>query len=183
MVQLHNKFTDSQVKELIERYLKKEIERKYIQQILGINKTRFFALIKLYRKNPNKFSVQYTRYAKTRGISQSTEENILKELSIEKELIEDENVPLKSYNYSYIKDLLEKKYNQIVSLPTIIDRAKKNDYYLKRSKKTAHDREVLTNYIGEIIQHDSSYHLWSPPAREKWYLVTSLAVLFFMPSF
>ena len=45
MVQLHNKFTDSQVKELIERYLKKEMERKNNQQILGISKTRFFALI------------------------------------------------------------------------------------------------------------------------------------------
>ena len=175
MVQLHNKFTDGQVKELTERYLRKEIERKYIQQILGISTTRFLALIKLYRRNPDKFSVQYIRYAKTRAICESIEENIIKELSIEKELIEDENVPLKSYNYSYIKDLLKKKYNQKVSLPTIIDRAKKNDFYLKkRPRRTVHDREVLTNYVGEIIQHDSSYHLWSPPAKEKWYLITSL---------
>lgn len=37
-----------------------------------------------------------------------------------------------------------------------------------------HDREVLTNYIGELIQHDSSYHRWSPYVDEKWYLITSL---------
>ena len=30
--QLHKRFTDSQVKDLIERYIKKEIERKYIQE-------------------------------------------------------------------------------------------------------------------------------------------------------
>jgi hypothetical protein len=60
-------------------------------------------------------------------------------------------------------------------LPTIIDRAKKNDFSLpKKQKKTIHDREVLTHYIGELIQHDSSYHLWSPAAQEKWYLITSL---------
>jgi hypothetical protein len=41
MVQLHKRFTDSQVKELIERYLRKEIERGYIQEVLGIGKTRF----------------------------------------------------------------------------------------------------------------------------------------------
>jgi len=41
MVQIHKEFTDSQVKELIERYLKNEIERKYIQEVLGIGKTRF----------------------------------------------------------------------------------------------------------------------------------------------
>jgi hypothetical protein len=174
MAQLHRRFTDSQVKELLDRYLRKEIQREYIQEILGIRRTRFFALINSYRKDPNKFSVQYTRYAKTRTISRSIEENIIKELTIEKKLIEDKSVPLKSYNYSYIKDLLEKRYNQKVSLPTIIGRAKKNDFYLKKPKRTIHDREVLTNYVGELIQHDSSYHLWSPPAKEKWYLVTSL---------
>ena len=79
------------------------------------------------------------------------------------------------YNYSYVKDLLKDKYHQKVSLSTIIDRAKKHDFYVKkRPKKTPHDREVVTNYVGEIIQHDSSCHLWSPPAREKWYLITSL---------
>ena len=61
MVQIHKEFTDSQIKELIERYLKNEIERKYIQEVLSIGKTRFFALIKDYRKNPNEFSIQYRR--------------------------------------------------------------------------------------------------------------------------
>lgn len=175
MVQLHKKFTDSQVKELIERYLRKEIERKYIQEVLGVGKTRFFSLIKAYRENPDKFSIQYTRNSKTRKISQDIEDNIIKELQIEKKLIENKDIPLRRYNYSYIKDILETKYHQRISVPTIIDRAKKNGFHVKRkSKKTVHDREVLTNYTGELIQHDSSHHLWSPPAREKWYLITSL---------
>ncbi len=174
MPQLHKKFTDEQVKTLIERYLEKEIASHYIQEILNIGKTRFFALVKSYRENPDKFSIQYTRRIKTRGIRQNIEKNIIKELKIEKKLVQDKNVPLRSYNYSYIKDLLEKKYKQTVSLPTIIDRAKKNDFYLKKSKRATHDREVLTNYAGEIIQHDSSHHKWSPYAKEKWYLITSL---------
>ncbi len=175
MVQLHKKFTDSQVKELIERYLRKEIERKYIQEVLGVGKTRFFSLIKAYRENPDEFSIQYTRNSKTRKISQDIEDNIIKELQIEKKLIENKDIPLRRYNYSYIKDLLETKYHQRISVPTIIDRAKKNGFHVKRkSKKTVHDREVLTNYTGELIQHDSSHHLWSPPARKKWYLITSL---------
>lgn len=37
-----------------------------------------------------------------------------------------------------------------------------------------HDHEVLTNYVGELIQHDSSHHHWSPYVDEKWYLITSL---------
>lgn len=32
----------------------------------------------------------------------------------------------------------------------------------------------MTNYVGELIQHDSSHHLFSPVAGVKWYLITSL---------
>ena len=98
MTQMHKKFTDDQVTALIERYVKKEVERHYLQEILGIGKTRFFALVKSYGKNPEAFSVQYTRRVKTRAIPQSTEKNIIKELTIEKKLIEDANIPLRSYN-------------------------------------------------------------------------------------
>jgi hypothetical protein len=174
MAQLHKRFSDSQIKDLIERYLNKELERVYIQKILGIGKTRFFALVKIYRANPQSFSVQYPQKRPVRRISKEIEHTIIKELQIEKTLIDDPQVPLRSYNYSYIKDRLQSEYQHKVSLPTIIDRAKKYHFYLKKPKKSSHDREVLTNYIGEIIQHDSSFHLWAPPARTKWYLITSL---------
>jgi len=174
MDQLHKRFSDTQIKNLIERYLNKELERVYIQKILGIGKTRFFALVKKYRTNSQSFSVQYPQKHPARKISKEIENSIIKELQIEKTLIEDPQVPLRSYNYSYIKDRLQSEYQHKVSLPTIIDRAKKYHFYLKKPKKSSHDREVLTNYIGEIIQHDSSFHLWSPPARTKWYLITSL---------
>jgi len=175
MVQLHKRFTDSQVKELIERYLSKEIERGYIQEVLGIGKTRFFALVNAYRHSPHAFSVQYRRSTQTRAIPQAVEANILKELQIEKDMIEHPDIPLRHYNYSYIRDLLASTYHQNVSLPTVIDRAKKHGFSVTRKRKhDPHDREVLTNYVGELIQHDSSHHLFSPPAKEKWYLITSL---------
>jgi len=174
MAQLHKNFTDHQVKELICRYLGKEIERSYIQEILGIGKTRFFALVKKYRKDPDSFSIEYKRKGNTRKISKDIEDNIMKELKIEKQLIVDPEVPLRSYNYSYIKDRLFSVYGQRVSTPTIINRARRGGFYLKKSKKKAHDREVLTNYVGELIQHDSSKHKWSPYAKSKWYLITSI---------
>ena len=66
-------------------------------------------------------------------------------------------------------------YEQKVSLPTIIDRAKKEGFYRPRQKeRTSHDREILTNYIGEFIQHDSSHHKFSPYVDNRWYLITSL---------
>lgn len=173
MSQLHKRFTSDQVKVLLERYLQNEIERKYVQEILGIKERRFFALLNHYRENPHDFAIQYHRTSPPR-ISEDLEKNMLRELSIEKEIIQNKEVPLICYNYSYIKDRLREKYHQKVSLPTIIDRAKKHGYYLKKPKKSTHDREVLTHYAGELIQHDTSYHLWAPAAQEKWYLITSL---------
>jgi len=174
MKQLHKKFTDYQIKELITRYLEKKIARKYIQEILGIKKTRFFALVKRLKADPENFSILYSRRVPTRKISKDIERNIVKELKIEKDLIKAKDVPIKYYNYSFIKDLLEQKYNQKVSLPTIIDRAKRNNFYFLRPKRKAHDREVITNYPGELIQHDSSHHLFAPYANRKWYLITSI---------
>jgi len=175
MAQIHKRFEDSQVKDLISRYLRKEIRRKYIQEILGVRKTRLFALVKKFKENAKKFSVQYSRKTINRKIPWDIEKNILKELAIDKKLIQDKEQPLKSYNYSYVKERLKDNYKQIVSVPTIINRAKRNDYYLvKRPKKGRHDREVLTTYTGELIQHDSSHHKWSPYVTEKWYLITSL---------
>ena len=135
MAQLHKKFEDHQIKELICRYLTKEIERNYIQEILGIGKTRFFALVKKYNKNPDNFSIEYKRKDATRKISKDIEDSIMKELTIEKQLIADPEVPLRSYNYSYIKDRLLSIYGQKVSAPTIINRAKRSGFYLKKSKK------------------------------------------------
>jgi hypothetical protein len=158
----------------MERYLKKKIERKDLQKVLGIKKTRFFALIKRFKDDPENFSVSYFRSTPTRVISKAIETNIIKELKIEKDLIKAKDVPIRCYNYSCIKDILENDYNQKVSLSTIINRAKANSFYLTRPKRKVHDREVITNYPGEMIQHDSSHHKFAPYAASKWYLITSL---------
>jgi len=91
MKQLHKKFTDDQIKELITRYLKKKIARKYIQEILGIKKTRFFALVKRLKADPENFSISYSRRMPTRKINPDIEKNILKELEIERNLIKSGN--------------------------------------------------------------------------------------------
>jgi len=172
--QLHKNFTDDQVKSLFEKYSKGEIKLNYILQILRIKRSRFFELLTKYRNDPDNFSIQYERNTSNYRIDQEIEANIIQELQIEKDLIKVKEVPIKWYNYSYIKDLLEQKYSQKVSLPTIIDRAKRNNFYFLKPKRKAHDREVITNYPGELIQHDSSHHLFAPYVAGKWYLITSI---------
>ena len=173
--QIHTKFTNDQVKELLVKYLNKEVERKYIQEILGVGKSRFFELVQSYRDNPKEFSVDYKRSGRTRSIDPEIKKNIIEELTIDKKAIENKDIPLYRYNYSYIQKRLKRVYKQTVALTTIINHAKTNGFYLpKRNKPKAHDREVLTNNVGELIQHDASYHLWAPDAGVKWTLITSL---------
>lgn len=174
MAQLHKNYSDSQVRQLFDRYEKNEIKREHVETMLNISRAHFFRLLEKYRKNPQEFSIRYSRKKSTRGIDPAIENNIYSELRIDKELIINSATPIKAYNYSYIKDRLSKKYKQDVSLPTIIGRAKREGYYLKKKQRKTHDREVLTNYVGELIQHDASYHLFAPNADKKWYLITSL---------
>jgi hypothetical protein len=170
MAQLHKRFTDQQVRDMLKRYLNHEIERSYLQSILGVGKSRFFKLLNNYRVNPNTFSVKYSRQAATRRLEPRVEKNILKELKIDSQLIQNPQIPLRNYNYSYVKQRLQSQHKQ----SAIIDRAKKYGFYKPRKPHKTHDREVLTRYVGELIQHDSSFHLWAPAASVKWYLITSL---------
>ena len=101
------------------------------------------------------------------------EEEIESELMLEKGLIDDPTLPITTYNYSAIRDRLAKR-GVIVSLPTIINRAQSLGCYQPHPRKKVHDREVVTTAIGTLIQHDASHHRWSPYAKERWVLITSL---------
>ena len=77
--QLHKKFPTEQVKSLLERYRSREIKIDYILEILGVRRSRFFELLKEYRRDPENFSIHYKRTKSPRRISDSIEKNILAE--------------------------------------------------------------------------------------------------------
>ena len=172
MEQMHKRFTAEQVKVLLKGYCHGMLDRQSIEEILGISKTRFFALLRQYRQNTDKFSLAYERSTPPR-LPASVEKEIERELMLEKGLVDDSTLPITSYNYSAIRDRLAKR-GVIVSSPTIIARAKDFGCYQPHPRKKAHDREVVTTAIGALIQHDASHHRWSPYAKERWALITSL---------
>jgi hypothetical protein len=173
MAQLHKQFTTEQIKVLLEAYEQGHLSRDEIQKTLGINKTRFFAILKYYRNEPEIFTIKYERHGQSR-ISNSVEEKIQEELFRDKTLVDDKELPVYGYNYAALNDRLRKEGIQ-VSTTTIIKRAKSlGCYHAKKRKKDSHDREVITSATGDLIQHDASIHKWSPYAQEKWTLITSL---------
>lgn len=173
--QVHKRLSNEQVIAILEKYCLKEIKTDQAQDLLGLKRRQFFEWTKRYRKNPAKFSIEFTRKKAPRTISKEIEKAILGELKKDKVLIQNKDVPLRSYNYSYIRKRLAQKEKITVSAPTIIDRAKKYGFYIPRKqKKKKHDREVVTNYTGELVQHDASFHLFAPSADKKWCLITSI---------
>jgi len=171
-MQIHKRFTDEQVKVLLKGYCLGTLDRPAVEETLEISKTRFFTLLTRYRRDPDNFSLAYRRATSAR-LPTSVEREIEKELMLEKSLIEDPSLPIMTYNYSAIRDRLAKR-GVILSSPTIIARAKGLGCYHAHSRNKVHDREVITTAIGALIQHDASHHRWSPYAKDKWVLITSL---------
>jgi len=172
MDQLHKRFSVEQIKLLLQRYTEGQLSRVELEELMGVRKTRFFALLKEYRHSPETFSIEYERPT-PRRLSVEAEQQISQELQREKQLVEDPRLPITSYNYSALRDRLQKKKIR-VSVPTIIQRAKQLECYKPQRKHKIHDRVVVTSAIGALIQHDASLHLWSPYASEKWTLITSI---------
>lgn len=172
--QLHKRHTTKQVTDILDTYLNAQIKAVEAIAYLGIGRTRFYQLVTAYQEQGSAFTIEYERTTPTRTIEPAIEDSIRAELQRDKQLIENREVPIRRYNYSYVRDELLRKHAQKVSVNTIIDRAKKWDFYLGKPAKKAHDREVITHYTGELVQHDSSHHRFVPLLDTKLYLITSI---------
>jgi hypothetical protein len=170
---LHKKYDEDFVKSILHKYVSKDLSVTQSLDILKLKKTRFFELVQKFKRNAKTFSIEYKRKT-TNRISKELEDIIIHELEKEKGLIDNWDIPIRNYNYSYIRDQIYKDHQRKVSVPTIIKRAKEHHYYIPKKPRKVHDREILTNYPGELIQHDSSFHRFSPYAEKKWYLITSV---------
>lgn len=123
--QLHKQFSNQEVKAVLEKYEKKVLALEEVLIFLKIKRSRFFVLLKQYREDPESFSIEFKREKAPRGIDPKSEKKIASELKKEAELIADQRNPVRFFNYSYLKGILEEKHGVKVSLPTIISRAKK----------------------------------------------------------
>ena len=75
MTQIHKKFSVDQIKVLLSSYERGNISREEIENTLGVGKTRFFALLKEFRKEPDSFSIEYQRHTAGRLGSEGRKEN------------------------------------------------------------------------------------------------------------
>jgi transposase-like protein len=170
---LRKRLDENFIQSILQKYAAKELSVTQVLRILGIHRSQFFTLLNQWKANGGHLPLAHRRPA-VRRIDAALEALILEELAKEKRLIDDAEIPVRMYNYSYVRDQIYRLSGRTVSVPTIIGRAKEHHYYLPKKIRVPHDREVLTNYPGELIQHDSSFHRFSPYVEKKWYLITSV---------
>ena len=182
MTQLHNTLSDEQVKQLLRWYQEGVMSRAEALDQLGIKQSRFYELLAHYKKDPVRFSVAYGRKTTNRRLPKPVITAIHRELEAEKRLITNPALPIMFYNYAAVRDAVVKETgHEQLAMQTVINYAKKWGFYLERPKHTQrHTREVVTDYIGMLLQHDASIHQWSPYAvspdgtPKKWTLITTL---------
>jgi len=160
--QLHRRFTDDQIKLLLDLYLNKTIRLQQILQQLECTKGRFYQILREYRKDPTNFTIAYAQNKPNRRLSEEADKIIREELEKDRKLIGNEEIPIWQYNYAAVRDNVVKRLNRKVSAQTVRNRAKEWGYYIsKREKDKVPPREVVTKAAGMLLQHDSSHHKWS----------------------
>ena len=181
MAQLHNNFSDDQVKQYLGWYIDGSMSRDDICNHLGIRCSRFYELLTKYKADPLKFSVVYGRDYANRKKDRAVTVAIRKELELEKSFIDNPNMPIMFYNYASIRDAVADATGSNLTAQTVINYAKKWGFYIERPKRrNGHTREVLTDMVGMLLQHDASLHQWSPYVFQsngkplKWSLITTI---------
>jgi len=177
---IHKNIQDDQARQILAWYEAGTMTKLEAQVRLGVRDTQFYTLLKAYRSSPKQFTVAYKRKTSNNSLPSSITARIRHELAVDQRLIDNPAMPIMFHNYSSIRDAVEANTGHCLSAQTVINYAKKWGYYIERPKKRAHSREVITDFVGMLLQHDTSTHQWSPYAVDsrgrpvKWSLITTL---------
>lgn len=174
--QLHRRFSREQVVTILEKYCCGSVSTIDAQRYLNLKKSQFFVLVKKYKTQGEKgFSIEYPRHTSNHVISPHIHTRVISELAKQKQLIARKDVPLDRYNYAFVKDTLQRTHHISVSASTVGEIAHNLGYVVgKKHPPNEHTRVVTSACVGELLQHDTSLHLFAPDAKEKWYLITTL---------
>ncbi len=119
---------------MFKEYCQGLLDRPSIEEILGVVRSRFLALLSKYLHDPNGFYITYEGASRP-GLPTCVDTEIEKELMPEKNLIDDCTLPIANYDYAAIRNRLIRRDTR-VSSPTIIARAKSLGCYQPYLKRT-----------------------------------------------
>ena len=101
---LHKRLSVTEVTEVFERYLSREIGVDHVLALLKIHRRRFFTLLKRYREAPDRFTLASPRRGSGNRLDATAETKIVSERQMEAALIADNGIRLRNRPHS-LKDL------------------------------------------------------------------------------
>jgi len=150
-MQLHKRLDLTQVKLILDWYQQGLLTESEACNKLGVKRRRFFMLLREYRTGDLK-SLNPRRSNSHRLIAPAVEAAIRAELARDKALVSNKDIPVKTYNYRAIRDVVVARIGQGLSAQTVRNRAKAWGYYLERpAPKAKHTRVVLTSAAGLLL--------------------------------
>lgn len=168
--QIHKRLNTKAVKFILQAYEEGKIKRSTAIWQLGLARSRFHDLLKNYRQNPENFDINYPRKTTNYRLPKSLDKVIRHELKREKAIIDNPRIAIRRFNFEAIRLEIIRKTKTKISTQTIRNRAIDWNFYRPKSAPGPY-REVETTAIGYLLQHDSSYHYWSPYISYKFYLI------------
>ena len=173
MDQIHRRFSTDHVRNLLRATRRALWSARLSKKRWGSTSSRFFALLRAYRNDPEAFTIAYQRPT-PRKLPAAWEEEIRRALLEEKALIQNQGPSdLKLELLGHPGPAAEERdpgFRPHHHYPSQSSRLLPGT----SQKRSSTDREILTTAIGALIEHDASHHLWSPDAQEKWVLISSL---------
>lgn len=168
-----------EINSILDLYIKKIITKDEVLRTLECKERMFYYLLSRHKRNElADYGSYHLSSNKTGGgkVPDYVEKAIREELDREKKIIENKDIPTSTYNYSHIQNEVVRRLKVNVSYESVRRKAHKWGYVVRKytKDKNKHTRQVLTDSIGVLLQHDSSHHLFSPLAKEKWYLITTI---------
>lgn len=80
--QLHKRFTDDQVKLLLDLYLRRAIGLQQVLQQLECTEGRFYQILRVYKRAPEEFTIAYTRHHPKNRLPEEVEKAIPTQLEL-----------------------------------------------------------------------------------------------------
>lgn len=168
---IHRRLPVEFVKEVLEAFNAHKISEKQAMELLGIKRSRLHQLRKRWLRSNKK--IPFTLWQRSKSAFHVISPEVKQWLDKELRYIQQEADTFRGkFNFAFLAEEAEKKFNRHFSRNSIRLYALKNGYYhaLPSEKGKVYTR-FETSGPGALFQHDSSYHLWLPSEGKKQYLI------------
>lgn len=170
---IHKRLPKEIVEEVLESFNSHKILEKEAMELLGIKRSRLYQLRKRWLRS-NKRS-PFTLWQRVKSVFNVMSEEVKEWLDKELKYIKKDAIIFRGkFNFAFLAEEAEKKFNRPFNRNSIRLYALKNGYYkaLPEEKGKVYTR-FETSGPGALFQHDSSYHLWLPCVERKQYVIIS----------